>query len=151
MILIAYDATESSDHAIDVAAALFPGARAHVLYVWQPVASSVEPFTLAAAASLSPGELTDELSRARGVADAGAGRAQAAGLDADGEAVESVGSAAGVIEAAIDRLRPQLVVIGSRGLTGLAALLKGSVSRHVSAHAHVPVLVVPPPAAAPLN
>jgi len=48
------------------------------------------------------------------------------------------------LEAEIERLHPDLVVIGSRGLTGLKAWLKGSMSRHVSAHSHAPVLVVPP-------
>jgi nucleotide-binding universal stress UspA family protein len=145
MILIAYDGTECSDHAIDVAGALLAGAHAHVLHVWQPIASPIEPFSLAAGVGLAPGEPTDEEQRAHDVAAAGVQRAKAAGFDADGEAIESVGSAAGIIEATIDRLHPRLVVIGSRGLTGLSALLKGSVSHHVSVHAHVPVLVVPPP------
>jgi nucleotide-binding universal stress UspA family protein len=35
-------------------------------------------------------------------------------------------------------------VLGSRGLTGLKAMLKGSVSHHVGAHAHAPVLIIPP-------
>jgi nucleotide-binding universal stress UspA family protein len=144
MILIAYDSTESSDHAIDVAGALLPGARAHVLHVWQPLAAPVAPLALAAAVATAPGELTDEELHARAVAAAGVDRAKAAGLDADGEAVEATGSTAAAIELAIERLRPRLVVIGSRGLTGLGALLKGSVSHHVSAHAHTPVLVVPP-------
>ena len=53
------------------------------------------------------------------------------------------GSAAATLEAEIDRLHPDLVVLGSRGLTGLKALLQGSVSHHVGAHSHAPVLIVP--------
>jgi nucleotide-binding universal stress UspA family protein len=34
------------------------------------------------------------------------------------------------------------VVVGSRGLTGLKAVLEGSVARHVGAHAKAPVLIV---------
>jgi nucleotide-binding universal stress UspA family protein len=139
MILIAYDGTACSDHAIDVAGALLGGGPAHVLHVWQ----AIEPLELVAAAPLMPGMIDDEELHARAVAELGAERARTAGFDADGEAVEAIGSAAAVIEDAVDRLRPKLVVVGSRGLSGFSALLRGSVSRHVSAHVHTPVLLVP--------
>jgi nucleotide-binding universal stress UspA family protein len=139
MILIAYDGTTCSDHAIDVAAALLGGGRAHVLHVWQPI----EPFELLAAVPVTPGSVEDEALQAQAVADTGVARARAAGFDAEGEAVEAVGSTAAVIEEAIERLQPELVVLGSRRLSGLSALVKGSVSHHVSAHANAPVLVVP--------
>src|ERR1700731_1391061 len=36
-ILICYDGSDYAAHAIAVAARLFPGARAHVLNVWEPL------------------------------------------------------------------------------------------------------------------
>jgi nucleotide-binding universal stress UspA family protein len=42
-----------------------------------------------------------------------------------------------------DRLHPDLLVVGTRGLTGLAHLLLGSTAERVIQHATVPVLTVP--------
>ena len=40
----------------------------------------------------------------------------------------------------------ELLVVGSRGRSGLKSVLLGSVSRHVVSHAACPVVVVKPPA-----
>jgi nucleotide-binding universal stress UspA family protein len=48
-----------------------------------------------------------------------------------------------ILEAA-GRERSDLVVVGSRGLSGVARVLLGSVSEYVATHAHCSVLVVPP-------
>lgn len=46
----------------------------------------------------------------------------------------------------IERLEPDLVVVGTRGLSGLSHLLLGSTAERVVQHAQVPVLTVPPKA-----
>jgi nucleotide-binding universal stress UspA family protein len=51
-----------------------------------------------------------------------------------------------ILEAA-GRDRSDLVVVGSRGLSGVARVLLGSVSEYVATHAHCSVLVVRPGAA----
>jgi nucleotide-binding universal stress UspA family protein len=48
-----------------------------------------------------------------------------------------------ILEAA-ERERSDLVVVGSRGLSGVARVLVGSVSEYVATHAHCSVLVVRP-------
>ena len=53
-----------------------------------------------------------------------------------------------ILEAA-GRERSDLVVVGSRGLSGVARVLLGSVSEYVATHAHCSVLVVRPGAAGP--
>jgi nucleotide-binding universal stress UspA family protein len=149
MILIAYDGTAAANHAIAVAGELLCVGHAHVVHVWQPLATLAESLPVPGVALASGTALDEEIgrqeARARGVVDAGIELARAAGFDADGEAVRGDGSPAQALEQEVDRLRPELVVIGSRGLTGLKALLGASVSHHVGAHAHSPVLIVPPP------
>jgi len=66
-----------------------------------------------------------------------------AGVPVD-ELVE-VGDAADVICRVADRLRADIVIVGSHGRTGLGRLFLGSVSEHVVRHAPCPVLVVREP------
>lgn len=113
-----------------------------MIHVWEPYATAYD--SLAIAPGLTPDDEDDrQEEQARAVADAGARLALEAGFYAEGRAVRANGSAAATLEAEIDRLHPTLVVLGSRGLTGLQALLRGSVSHHVGAHSRVPVLIVP--------
>jgi nucleotide-binding universal stress UspA family protein len=56
-------------------------------------------------------------------------------------AVIRAGGAAPEIVKAADELRPDLVVVGSQGLSGLARFLLGSVARNVAKHSGRPVLV----------
>jgi nucleotide-binding universal stress UspA family protein len=139
MILFAYDDTPEAAHAIAVAAALHLRGPAQVIHVWEPYATPYDSLALATVEEYDD----DQERNAREVADAGAKLATEAGFYAEGRAVRANGSCAGTLEAEIERLQPDLVVLGSRGLTGLKALLKGSVSHHVGAHSHAPVLIVP--------
>jgi nucleotide-binding universal stress UspA family protein len=77
-------------------------------------------------------------------ADAGAELARAAGFRASGRAELEALTWLGVSEVA-DEIDAAAIVIGSRGLSGMRALLEGSVSHQVATHAGRPVLIVPPP------
>jgi nucleotide-binding universal stress UspA family protein len=144
MILIAYDGTPAADHAIAVAGGLLGGGDARVVHVWQPVGGPQDGpgLALPPAAVPTDDELHDQEAQARGMAEAGAELARAAGFRAEGAAIRGAGSSARALESEIDRVRPALVVVGSRGLTGLKAVLESSVARHVGAHAKAPVLIV---------
>ncbi|MCA3748064.1 MAG: universal stress protein [Rubrobacter sp.] len=67
-------------------------------------------------------------------------------LEAEGATVEEVHLREGRADEEIVRLAEELgaglIVVGSRGLTGLRRALMGSVSDSVVRHAHCPVLVV---------
>jgi nucleotide-binding universal stress UspA family protein len=138
VILIAYDGTRSAERAIVVAGSLLGGGKARVVHVWQPVAGPQN------AAAFVSGLATRQEDEALEVAEAGAVLARAAGFDAEPALVLGDGSAASALEAEIDRCKPELVVIGSRGLSGIKAALKGSVAHHLGAHSHAPLLIVPP-------
>jgi nucleotide-binding universal stress UspA family protein len=58
------------------------------------------------------------------------------------EQLVEVGDAADAICRVADRLRVDVIVVGSHGRTGIGRLLLGSVSEHVVRHAPCPVLVV---------
>jgi nucleotide-binding universal stress UspA family protein len=139
-ILICYDDSDGSRHAIDVAARLFPGRRAVVLDV-APFLTGAE--SVAELSSLTPnfGQLNqdDALARAR----AGAARALEAGLGAEPRADLAAPTWGGIVEVA-DEIDAAVIVTGSRGLTGARELFEGSVSHDVAAHASRPVLIVPP-------
>ena len=141
-ILLCYDGSSDSERAIDAAAALFGARRACVLNV-------APPFTfaegLAATTSLVPGTAFEDVNNADAVrqAEAGAARARDAGLEAVARATIGSTTWRGIVDVA-DELDVSVIVIGSRGLSGLRE--RGSVSHDVARNARRPVLIVPPPA-----
>jgi nucleotide-binding universal stress UspA family protein len=76
------------------------------------------------------------------LADDGVRIAREAGLAAEPMAVEADGPVWKVVTEAADRNDAAVIVMGSRGLTGLRSMLLGSVSSAVVQHADRPVLVV---------
>ena len=142
-ILICYDATDASRRAIEAAAAVLGPRRAVVLDIAPPLTAGQAYATyspLVPARDYEDLNADEALDRAR----RGAERARMAGFEATarGEAAaptwEAIVSVADDIDAAV-------IVMGTRGLSGAAELLDGSVSHDVVRHAGRPVLIVPPP------
>jgi EmrB/QacA subfamily drug resistance transporter len=144
-ILIAFDGSENARHAISVAARELGGGRAAVLHVWEPLAG-VTPAVAAPtlAASAGGAQTEDEADRAAATAEEGAALARAAGFDAAAHSLRTDGSIGKAIVDYADRHPMRLVVIGTRGLSGVRSALTGSVTQHVTQHVHVPVLAVTP-------
>jgi nucleotide-binding universal stress UspA family protein len=140
-ILICYDDSDGARHAIGAAAGLFADRRAVVL--------DVAPFLTVAESYASLGAVTpdfEELNQADALsrAQAGAALARTAGLAAEARTDLGAPTWQGVVDVA-DDIGAAVIVIGSRGLTGVREAVEGSVSHDVAEHAGRPVLIVPPP------
>ncbi len=144
MILLCYDGSVDARTAISGAAALLPSRHATVLTVWEGL-DEVVARTRGGGASkaLDIGEIDaagEQAALAR--AQEGAQLACEAGLIAEPRIKKRAGAVWETILAVADELDAGAIVLGSRGRTGLRALL-GSVSHSVLQHASRPVLVIP--------
>jgi nucleotide-binding universal stress UspA family protein len=145
-LLLCYDGSDEAAHAIDAAAAFVPpGSPATVLYVREPALAGTPGGIVPVAV---PPEVEErDAARARQVAADGAAHAQRMGLVAGPRVEVADGPAWQTIVEVADR-EADLVVMGTRGLSGLREVLSGSVSHHVAQHVRRPVLIVPSTAAA---
>lgn len=150
MVLIGYDGSDDAVRAIVVASEL-TDRRALVVHVWEPAPAGAAP------AVASPGLTGGGLDRlreaeqeieddARRVLEEGFRRAANAGFDVEEVLVRGAGGAAwrDVLDVARER-DARVIMVGRRGVSRLRSALLGSVSNGLVQHAHIPVLVVPPP------
>ena len=144
-VLLAYDGSADAGAAIETAARLYTGASAVVVSVWEGFSEVVARSGMGlAVAALDFDEINRAgEQRAQECAEEGAGRARAAGLRAQPQAVHREFSVWGTILDAAADADADVIVLGSRGLTGVKSLVLGSVSRGVLTHADRPVMVVP--------
>jgi nucleotide-binding universal stress UspA family protein len=148
-LLICYDGSEHAKHAIRHAAGLLAARDALVVTVWQPTAFLGGLGWSGEASMVNLVELDRAVAEDGGrVADEGVRIAREAGLAAEPMAVEATGPVWKTVTKAADRNDAAVIVMGSRGLTGLRSMLLGSVSGAVVHHADRPVLVVHIPATA---
>ena len=80
----------------------------------------------------------------RGLVEAVVERLRAEGVDVEGEtrSVKTDDEIPGVVSAVATRVQPDLLVVGSRGRSGVAGFVLGSVSHRIAAGIDVPVLVI---------
>jgi nucleotide-binding universal stress UspA family protein len=81
--------------------------------------------------------------RADELAEEGCAVWRAAGVQATPAAVEGPGAVWRTILAEADARDVSVIVLGSRGITGMRSLVLGSVSHGVANHSHRPVLIMP--------
>jgi nucleotide-binding universal stress UspA family protein len=141
-ILICYDGSPGAARAIDAAARLLGPRHAVVLDVAPPITTAESLATLSpvvAGAEFEEMNIAD----AKSVAGRGAELARSAGFEA--EARGGIGGPTwDEVVYAADEANASVIVIGSRGLSGMREVLEGSLSHEVAEHAGRPVLIVPP-------
>jgi nucleotide-binding universal stress UspA family protein len=148
-VFIGYDGSEYSRAAVRHAAELFAGRPAVVATVWEPGLREI-PVALPgsmAVTRMAPDSATvqaidgDQRERASSVAAQGAELACSVGLAAEPLAVpDEVDVADTLIHIARER-NAAVVVVGSRGISGLRRRLLGGVSRTLIERSDRPVLV----------
>ena len=145
-VLICFDGSPGAEHAIAVAARLFPRAQARVAHAWQPplpVAAMKGGIAFQVAREVEDDLLRQAEEHAGEIAGRGTELARSGGLDAQPLVVRAAGA---VWSALLDAARDEsadVIVAGSRGWGEVRALLLGSTSSGVTHHATLPVLVVP--------
>lgn len=143
-ILFAYDGSPNADRAIGVAAGLLGGGRAELVHAWEPAYSAAARSAVYLYGAVeTEAAYEEEKIRAQLVAERGADIARAAGFAVHAVAVSGNAPVWHTLAEQIAALDPRVVVMGSRGLTGVRAAM-GSVSHHIASHVSVPVLTVPP-------
>jgi nucleotide-binding universal stress UspA family protein len=144
-VLLAHDGSEQACRAEDILATwpIFEGARIDVLSVahaevdWED--TLVVPF--AYMRPVHGGASHDVRAHHQEIARSSALRLGRAGRTADWTV--SVGDPAHAILKVAQQSNADLVVMGTRGLTGVRRLVVGSVARNVLRHAHCSVMVIP--------
>jgi nucleotide-binding universal stress UspA family protein len=144
-LLLCYDGSEPAKRAIAEAKRIFREHRALVLHLWEswaaraPALAGASGAVYAMTAELD--EMAEEQSEQRS-AD-GVALAEQLGFRATARSERTSGPLWRTVLETADEHSSPAIVLGSRGLTGLAASL-GSVSHLVVHQSHRPVLVVPP-------
>lgn len=143
-LLLCYDGSEPAQHAIVLAADLLRPRHALVLTVWEP-AAGVGTFAWQGAAerTLEYAEFDRAASELgeRIVAE-GARIAEDGGFHVEPLAVEATGSVWTTILEVAERRNVSMIVLGSRGLTGMRSILLGSVSTALVHRAKRPTVVI---------
>lgn len=148
-VILGFDGSAAAINAIDVGARLVPHSTAWITYLWGPPFAGEHVRRRLWEQVRDAGDLI-ELVRREGQREAdritatGVALARAAGWQAEPLLQRSFGAEGTGIAGAADDKGADLVIVGSRGLSGSGALL-GSVSDMAVHHCSQPVIVVPYP------
>lgn len=148
-VLVGYDGSIDAMAAIDAGADVLPGAEAAIAYIWNPPFASAELRRRVRACAHDLDDLNEMTARegereARFLADTGVALARYRQWNAEPLVKQTWGGEGSGLAELADRRRPDLTIVGARGIGGAQRFL-GSVSDLVVRHASGPVLIVPRP------
>jgi nucleotide-binding universal stress UspA family protein len=142
-VLLAYDGSDESRRAIDVAATVL-GPQPAVVVSVGPMAVDVADAELVGNPDVGDYEtlaIDEEAARER--AAEGVALAQKAGFSAEPSSLLASPASTGIVDTA-NQINASVIVVGSRGLDRLREDLQGSTSHDLAVHAGRPVLIIPP-------
>ncbi|WP_280496772.1 universal stress protein [Nocardia asiatica] len=149
LMLIAYDGSENAKRAVAYAGRFLSANRAVVLTAWEPMVRQAARLS-GLSGVMQPEWVPDDEIEDIAYVDAcatnaeGVRLAELAGLNAEARTAECTTTIWNAIVDCADELDVDIIVAGTRGATGLRALLHSSVADAVLKHCHRPVLLVPP-------
>jgi len=146
-ILLCFDGSDASKHAIAVAGEIAGARPAVVLHLWEPPGASWMTADAFGGMPAWGSEMTEVDSivreRAGRLVTEGVSLAKEQGFEAQGRLEPSPGANWRAILEIADEIDAELVVLGARGMSVVESAILGSVSNAVVHHAKRPVLVVP--------
>jgi nucleotide-binding universal stress UspA family protein len=147
LALYCYDGSADAKEAIARGAALLGGHEAVVMCIFESILQMPAggDFPYPDMMPAADAEAVDDAAKTRAAekAEEGCELLRAAGVTASPAAVEGIGAVWRTILAEADERDAAIVVLGSRGLTGVRSLVLGSVSHGVANHCRRPVLIIP--------
>lgn len=144
-VLICYDGSDRAQHAIAVTAALFPGAHAHVLNVWEPLErivaryAAIGPYLGEDIGEADAGIETDSAA----LAAAGAKLAEDAGMRASPHTASLRTTVWEAVVELAEELDADVIITGTRSLHGVREALANTLSHALLQHSMRPVLAIP--------
>jgi nucleotide-binding universal stress UspA family protein len=146
-ILLCFDGSDQSKHAIGVTGELFPGAQVHVLNVWEPVERIVARYAVLAPYMGEELGAADDSAQDASTATAAEGveLATAAGLHATAHTAKLVTTVWEAVVEVADALDAAVIITGTRSLHGVREIVSNTLSHSLIQHSARPVLAIPMP------
>ncbi|MFI5778189.1 universal stress protein [Nocardia sp. NPDC051570] len=156
LVLIAYDGSENAKRAVEYAGRFLTATKAVVLTAWEPMVRQAARVS-GLSGVMQPEWIADDEIEDIAYVDAkhinaeGVRLAKLAGLNAEARTAECTSAIWNAIVDVADELDVDIIVAGTRGATGIRALLHSSVAEAVLKHCHRPILLVPPAGKHPVD